>query len=99
MGFVGGKPTHSGTFGRAKKLFWMDNVRCRGDEKSIVDCRFDGWGQHDCEPAEVAGVICQENIVVVQPTKPTPKIFKKVKFDVEVKLTGGRTPSEGRLEV
>lgn len=37
----------------------MDNVFCQGDEKTLADCVFDGWGQHDCQENEAAGVVCR----------------------------------------
>lgn len=36
---LGGKPTHSGVYGRAKKKFWMDNLYCTGKEKELSECR------------------------------------------------------------
>lgn len=36
----------------------MDNVRCTGQEREISECRFDSWGESDCDPSEAAGVIC-----------------------------------------
>lgn len=38
--------------------FLMDNVFCSGSEKELADCRFDGWGNSDCNDTEAAGVIC-----------------------------------------
>uniref|UniRef100_A0A8D9F791 Neurotrypsin n=1 Tax=Cacopsylla melanoneura TaxID=428564 RepID=A0A8D9F791_9HEMI len=36
----------------------MDEVECIGNETSLRDCDFNGWGIHDCGPEEVAGIIC-----------------------------------------
>uniref|UniRef100_A0A8D9AQY5 Lysyl oxidase homolog 2 n=1 Tax=Cacopsylla melanoneura TaxID=428564 RepID=A0A8D9AQY5_9HEMI len=60
-------------FGRSKKKFWMDNVWCSGYETAISNCRFDGWGEHDCEPDEAAGVICEQvkaEAIKQEPMKP-----------------------------
>lgn len=39
-------------------IFWMDDVRCRGNERSLFDCRRRDWGQNDCNKEETAGVVC-----------------------------------------
>ncbi|KAL1459424.1 hypothetical protein WDU94_011406 [Cyamophila willieti] len=36
----------------------MDEVECTGNETSLRECDFNGWGIHDCGPEEVAGIIC-----------------------------------------
>ncbi|XP_067647442.1 uncharacterized protein teq isoform X2 [Eurosta solidaginis] len=39
--------------------FVMDEVDCRGDESSLKDCNFKGWGVSNCGPDEVVGVVCK----------------------------------------
>lgn len=36
----------------------MDNTQCGGKEPEISQCRFDSWGENDCDPSETAGVVC-----------------------------------------
>lgn len=85
----------------------MDNLYCTGREKNLTDCHFDGWGKHDCESTEIAGVVCKlPPKAVVKPTKMQTAfdILKahapnKIKAGFEVRLAKGRTPNEGRVEV
>ena len=51
------------TYGSGSGPIHMDNVQCGGAEKNIGDCKFDGWGVHNCLTGETAGVVCgMENI-------------------------------------
>lgn len=100
---LGGKATHSGIYGKARRKYWMDNLYCTGKEKELAECRFDGWGNSDCEDSEAAGVVCnvekeEEKSEVKVKTKP-PKNHYKSKEKMEVRLIGGRVKSEGRVEV
>lgn len=45
-------------FGRGEGPIWMDNLFCRGNELSLDNCTFNGWGVHSCTHAEDAGLIC-----------------------------------------
>ena len=37
---------------------FLDNVRCRGREYSLLQCQHNRWLDHDCEISEAAGVFC-----------------------------------------
>jgi len=101
---LGGKPTHSGTFGAAKRKFWMDNLYCNGKEKELSECHFDGWGISDCDHGEAAGVVCKleasPKLTLDSPNAIShPKFHYYAKERMELRLVGGRVPQEGRVEV
>ena len=37
---------------------WLDEVRCNGEETSILQCSRNSWRDHDCQHHEDAGCIC-----------------------------------------
>ena len=49
---------HSARFGSGSGKIWLDDVRCLGNESSIVNCSHNGWGSHNCGHSEDASVIC-----------------------------------------
>lgn len=100
---LGGKATHSGAFGKARRKYWMDNLFCTGKESNLSACRFDGWGHSDCDDSEAAGVVCEiekevneEDIKVKE--KP-PKFSYKSDEVMKLRVVGGRVAEEGRVEV
>lgn len=82
----------------------MDNILCDGSESELMHCRFDGWGQNDCESSEAAGVVCKTNsaghsanMVVLKQNQKKVKVNPKRRM--EIRLSGGRVHTEGRVEV
>ncbi|XP_064618875.1 deleted in malignant brain tumors 1 protein-like [Lineus longissimus] len=58
LGFAGGKPSTAYPAGSGEIL--LDNVLCKGDEKSLKECRTNDIGSHNCKHEEDIGVICEE---------------------------------------
>lgn len=80
--------------------YWLSNVNCIGTESKLIDCEFDQWGINNCSSTEAAGVICDNNkFVGDKKIKIHKKQFFKSKQDLQVRLKGGRLPTEGRVEV
>ena len=40
----------------------MASVDCEGNETSLNECKFSGWGTSECDYGESAGVQCFDNI-------------------------------------
>nr|XP_053650582.1 lysyl oxidase homolog 3-like [Cherax quadricarinatus] len=98
LGFPGlQKVTYTGLYGHVKDRYWMDNLFCVGTEESLTDCRFDGWGVHDCQNDESAGVVCQSHFATTPgtptlPPRDEPIIVNKTKLGVSGSSTPG-TPT------
>ncbi|CAG0882774.1 unnamed protein product [Cyprideis torosa] len=137
------RPTQRSKFGTIVEAVWMDNLQCSGEEDALSQCRFDGWGNHDCSASEAAGVQCrlvEERIPIDPPPSygknavagsgernggglpvensfenevdddesamdgPPQKNKKHIKTisgsaGFQMRLAGGRIPTEGRVEV
>ncbi|KAM9456648.1 scavenger receptor cysteine-rich domain-containing protein DMBT1-like isoform 1-T1 [Clarias gariepinus] len=51
----------SAAFGQGSGPIWMDNVGCFGSERSITRCSHRGFGIHNCNHGEDAGVTCADD--------------------------------------
>ena len=59
LGFAGAVAANtSAAFGAGRGKIWMDEMRCRGNESSLMECRHSGWGINNCGHSEDAGVMC-----------------------------------------
>ncbi|XP_076288691.1 uncharacterized protein LOC143213077 isoform X2 [Lasioglossum baleicum] len=46
--------------------FMVDQLQCRGNETSLRECDFEGWGVHNCQPEEAVGVVCKTAVDACQ---------------------------------
>nr|XP_018909898.1 PREDICTED: lysyl oxidase homolog 3-like isoform X2 [Bemisia tabaci]XP_018909899.1 PREDICTED: lysyl oxidase homolog 3-like isoform X2 [Bemisia tabaci]XP_018909900.1 PREDICTED: lysyl oxidase homolog 3-like isoform X2 [Bemisia tabaci]XP_018909901.1 PREDICTED: lysyl oxidase homolog 3-like isoform X2 [Bemisia tabaci]XP_018909902.1 PREDICTED: lysyl oxidase homolog 3-like isoform X2 [Bemisia tabaci]XP_018909903.1 PREDICTED: lysyl oxidase homolog 3-like isoform X2 [Bemisia tabaci] len=105
--------TRDSYFGQARKKFWIDDVFCGGSEYELAQCKFSGWGNHDCTPQEAAGVVCQQtndvksNWTTNYSTKKSSYSSYSYKQRIQdmtgghlsIRLTGGRVREEGQVEI
>ena len=45
-------------YGQGSGQIWLNELNCVGTEVTVTDCAHRGWGDHDCEHSQDAGVIC-----------------------------------------
>ncbi|XP_023189205.1 uromodulin-like [Xiphophorus maculatus] len=55
--------TSSAHFGQGTGPIWLDNVRCAGNELQLSECQHQGFGNHNCNHGEDAGVVCEGPLV------------------------------------
>ncbi|KAL6106006.1 loxl3 [Pungitius sinensis] len=73
-----------GRMGQGMGPIYMNEVKCLGQEKSIWNCPFKNITSEDCQHVEDAAVRCN---------------VPHMGLEDSIRLTGGRTRSEGRVEV
>ncbi|XP_041475672.1 deleted in malignant brain tumors 1 protein-like [Lytechinus variegatus] len=74
----------SARFGQGSGIIVLDDLDCIGSENNLAECPHRGTGVHNCGHAEDAGAICYTG------ANPHP---------LQVRLAGGSTDVEGRVEV
>jgi len=45
-------------YGEGSDPIWLDDVRCQGEEESLLNCLHDDWGSHNCGHDEDASIVC-----------------------------------------
>ncbi|RXN29192.1 lysyl oxidase -like protein [Labeo rohita] len=85
LGFGTAKEALTGArMGQGMGPIYMNEVQCRGDEKSLWDCPHKSITAKDCKHLEDASVICN---------------IPYMGFEKSIRLTGGRMRLEGRVEL
>ncbi|XP_033498270.1 lysyl oxidase homolog 3B isoform X1 [Epinephelus lanceolatus] len=85
LGFGSAKEALTGArMGQGMGPIYMNEVKCLGHEKSIWNCPFKNITSEDCQHMEDAAIRCN---------------VPHMGFEHSIRLTGGRTRYEGRVEV
>lgn len=71
--------------GHKKPVYWLDQVKCKGWESSIVSCDHAGWTRHECESGKALRIKCMS--------------MNKTQITSELRLRSGALVAEGRVEV
>ncbi|XP_071128570.1 scavenger receptor cysteine-rich domain-containing protein DMBT1-like isoform X5 [Mytilus edulis] len=90
LGYNTGVAKVDSIYGPGTGMIWLDGMVCDGTETSLDDCHIPGWGKHDCDHSEDAGVICTN--VSIASTTTTEKPF----LQMTLNLTGNSS-SVGRI--
>ena len=80
LGYDAGQFTKMSQFGRVSNDFGMDEVRCIGNETSILDCPYTTEDAEDCGGGEGLGVICSGSFEIKSLLNPKLKSLELKSF-------------------
>ncbi|NXI88867.1 NETR protein, partial [Rhipidura dahli] len=80
-------------YGQGSGPILLDEVQCSGNELSLDQCKKSDWGQQNCDHIEDAGVSCDPFTGTEIPLCQSDVV------EGTVRLAGGHSPGEGRVEV
>ncbi|GAB1610322.1 deleted in malignant brain tumors 1 protein-like isoform X1, partial [Argonauta hians] len=106
MGYRSGQAFISARYGAGRGAIWLDDVSCVGNETSLFRCGHHGWGRHNCGHNEDASVMCLSGPstsplplnVTLGDNPPLPNTYPP-SGEGSVRLEGGATANEGRVEI
>jgi len=56
-------------FGQGTGRIWLDDLMCTGSESRLVNCIHSGYGVHNCNHNEDAGLRCQGKLILLHAAK------------------------------